>query len=116
MADGSSTAGDRPGGVAGADPKPVLQGPSTPDPVYQPDPDHLTVTVLNGYIRSARRTGDDIRVEVAAAPGRVHRWPLPLTGFTMTTPAVSVHLHLPGGRSRTKAVALQSWRSRNQAP
>jgi hypothetical protein len=92
------------------DPRPPLTGTPPADTPNVPDPDHLTVTVLNGYVRAARLDGDAFRVEVAAAPGRVHRWPLPLKGLTMGTNPV-IHLSGPGGKALADPVRvpLSAW-------
>lgn len=75
------------------DPRPALQGGQPGASPYTPVPDHALITVLNGYVKAARRQGNDVWVDLAPAPGRVHRWPLPLKGFPKgSTP----HLHVIG--------------------
>ncbi len=102
--------GIAPQGWPAPDFAPHLEGPSTPDPAMSPEPDHLVVTVLHGFVRRAVRRGDEIDVEVVKAPGRAYRWLLPLTGFNHSTQMVRVRLSLPGQAPVTREVPLEAWR------
>ncbi|HYF92776.1 MAG TPA: hypothetical protein VD969_11085 [Symbiobacteriaceae bacterium] len=103
--------GIAPDGWPAPDFAPHLEGAFSPDPDTSPIPGHVMATVLNGFVRRASRQGDDVTVQVVAAPGRVYRWPLPLTGFDRSTRAVRVHLEVPGQAAVTREVPLEGWRS-----
>lgn len=89
--------------------QPELKGPPRPAAAQRPDPDHAVVTVLGGQVDRAEQIGDRIDVWLAAEPGKVHRWRLPLTGYTMATRHITINLRYPDGRVQSTTLALDSW-------
>lgn len=89
---------------------PALEGPVTPDERTSPDPDHLVVTVLNGFVRRAVRSGDEVQVELVEAPGRAYRWVLPLAGFNRSTQVLQLKILSAGTEIPSRAIPLDSWR------
>lgn len=90
---------------------PHLLGPAQPDERFWPVPDHALVTVLGGFVRRATRKDDNIYVEIVAAPKRVYRWILPLTGFNRSTKMVRVQLRMNGRVLATRSFPLEAWAS-----
>lgn len=89
---------------------PALEGPVTPDASTSPEPDHVVVTVLNGFVRRAVRSGDEVRVDLVGAPGRAYRWVLPLTGFNRATQVVRLKIYRDGALVNGREIPLNGWR------